>query len=480
MLALFIYSFILCNFSSPYYVDLKKSLSLPKVLSSVDLSCSAVAADTASSTAGVSSLVVGVNKSEPSTASSDAYSTSSSIITTVEYRLNEDNTTNRRKSSSATKKDEICLRNKYVSKSLGDIAANKTVYPYIHSTTTGNYSYAAKRNFSVAVGAKSNINNVFRTVEVFNDIAVSLSHHDDGHQQSQQIQQQENAEQDKSSCSLKLTTSSVVGGEEFDKSACTTAATTPISEYEEDYHCHHHHHLRQNRHHHRCCLSVSETSLSRNNVCRTGGGQAAVSPSSQETVCSRESCCSASYCPKCGARISGNLDSSSSGGSVTTSSCRVLVSSTVSSTVGGGVPTANAGGGSVDEILQREIRELNQLSKYHRLGSVDFEPYRAELGANVVSGEKKIKTLHRFASTGVELGNDHQIDMTLDQCQQHQQQPDHDDSGNYGRPKKSSSSADLLSNHWAPERLVRIYRDNNANLGISIVGGKVYKTKINP
>ncbi|XP_065205069.1 multiple PDZ domain protein-like isoform X4 [Planococcus citri] len=100
-----------------------------------------------------------------------------------------------------------------------------------------------------------------------------------------------------------------------------------------------------------------------------------------------------------------------------------------------------------DELLKAEIRELGRLSKLHRLGSVDLESYYY----HDLSAGEKLKTLHRFASTGVELGND-ELDMILE---------------------KSPESNNLLSKHWGPERRVQVYRDQNNSLGISIVGGKV-------
>ena len=100
-------------------------------------------------------------------------------------------------------------------------------------------------------------------------------------------------------------------------------------------------------------------------------------------------------------------------------------------------------------FFQAEIRELGRLSKLHRLGSVDLESYYYH---DLFAGEK-LKTLHRFASTGVELGNE-ELDMILE---------------------KSPDSNNLLSKHWGPERRVQVHRDENNSLGISIVGGKVNK-----
>lgn len=96
----------------------------------------------------------------------------------------------------------------------------------------------------------------------------------------------------------------------------------------------------------------------------------------------------------------------------------------------------------------------------HRLGSVDLESYRSgyqhhhTLHHDVSAGEK-LKTLHRFASTGVELGND-ELDMILE---------------------KNQESSSLLAKHWGPERRVQVFRDENNSLGISIVGGKVSRTE---
>lgn len=72
-----------------------------------------------------------------------------------------------------------------------------------------------------------------------------------------------------------------------------------------------------------------------------------------------------------------------------------------------------------------------------------------------MTGEK-LKTLHRFASTGVELGND-ETDMILEENQE---------------------SSLILSKHWGPERRIIVHRDENNSLGISIVGGKVSKILI--
>ena len=92
------------------------------------------------------------------------------------------------------------------------------------------------------------------------------------------------------------------------------------------------------------------------------------------------------------------------------------------------------------------------MKKLHRLGSVDFDSYQGVGGKNDISScRESLKTLNRFASTGVELAND-EADMILE---------------------KNQDSSSLLSKHWGPERRVELQRDANGSLGISIVGGKV-------
>lgn len=116
----------------------------------------------------------------------------------------------------------------------------------------------------------------------------------------------------------------------------------------------------------------------------------------------------------------------------------------------------------------------------HRLGSVDLESYHSEYRQPVTQQYEKhlhrdhhipqlqkyhrnssflcsasscdqLKKLQRFASTGVELGNE-EPDMILE---------------------NNVESSSLLSKHWGPERCVEVPRDENNSLGISIVGGKV-------
>ncbi|XP_072157075.1 multiple PDZ domain protein isoform X4 [Bemisia tabaci] len=91
------------------------------------------------------------------------------------------------------------------------------------------------------------------------------------------------------------------------------------------------------------------------------------------------------------------------------------------------------------------LKHLN--NSVPRLGSVDLES--SGFLSNSSSRGSRISKLHRFASTGVELEEEEIMTVS------------------------PQSSSVLLAKNWGPEKTVKVVREPNSSLGISIVGGKV-------